>query len=107
MPLPVCSRCFGLYVGAAVGLLLLTFPRWRCYTSSGPLRRRWLVLAGLPMLADVLLRLGGWRANVPDLEIRSLTGLLLGVVAVFYLVPVLEAARRELLNKYFFQEERI
>jgi uncharacterized membrane protein len=68
-PLPVCTRCLGIYLGLGLGALLLR-PRLRV----GPFRI-WLLVGALLMLADVGSELLGLRPAWAPL--RLLSGLVL------------------------------
>ena len=81
--LAVCSRCTGLYAGFA--LTLLFYPLFRSLRATDWPPPVWLVLASLPMGIDFLLTfLGIWENTHTS---RLLTGLLLGSVSVFYVMP--------------------
>jgi len=81
--LAVCSRCTGLYAGFAFVLLLYPLIRSLRTTTSPP--RSWLLLAAVPLGIDFSLTFFGIWENTHTS--RLLTGLLLGSVAVFYVVP--------------------
>jgi uncharacterized membrane protein len=75
-PLPVCARCFGLYLGLPAGLLILPFvPRVAVGLGRRP---RLLGLFVLPMFLDVLFA-GDHRL------IRSITGLLASFPVSYFL----------------------
>ena len=79
----VCSRCTGLYVGFA--LMFLVYPRLRPLRATDWPPPVWLVLAAVPMAIDFFLTfLGIWENTHTS---RLLTGLLLGGVSVFYVMP--------------------
>jgi uncharacterized membrane protein len=81
--LAVCARCTGLYAGFTLATLLYPLARPLRLTSTPP--PRWLFLAAVPMAVDVgLTLLGIWENTHTS---RLLTGLLLGGVAVFYVMP--------------------
>ena len=82
-PLGVCSRCTGIYVGFVCGLMFYPFLRNLCEDIMPP--RRWLILAGLPMLIDF----GGGVLGLFNNTFfsRSVTGALAGAVAAFYILP--------------------
>jgi uncharacterized membrane protein len=82
-PLAVCSRCTGLYSGFAVASLI--YPLVRSLNCTDTPGRRWLLLAAVPMAIDGGLDiLGVWQNTHFS---RLATGLLLGAVAAFYVVP--------------------
>src|SRR5829696_1787402 len=81
--LAVCSRCTGLYAGFAITLLLYPLIRSLRTTTTPP--RSWLLLAAVPLGIDFSLTFFGIWENTHTS--RLLTGLLLGSVAVFYVVP--------------------
>jgi uncharacterized membrane protein len=81
--LAVCSRCTGLYAGFALTLLL--YPLLRPLRSIDWPPPVWLVLSAVPMTIDFgLTFLGIWENTHTS---RLLTGLLLGSVSVFYVMP--------------------
>src|SRR5438094_2331212 len=79
----VCSRCTGLYTGFAVAAL--SYPLAHPLTRTDAPRRRWLILAAVPLLIDFSLTYFGVWSNTH--LTRFPTGALLGVVAVFYVMP--------------------
>jgi uncharacterized membrane protein len=81
--LAVCARCAGVYAGYAVCLALYPFARSLRRTDAP--RRRWLVIASLPCVADFLVNFTGLWHNTH--ASRALTGALLGAGAVFYTLP--------------------
>jgi uncharacterized membrane protein len=90
--LAVCSRCTGLYAGFA--LTLLFYPLLRPLRSVNWPPPVWLALSAVPMAIDFSLTfLGIWENTHTS---RVLTGLLLGSVSVFYVMPgVAELATRK------------
>ncbi|SRR6266516_383534 len=79
----VCARCTGLYVGFAAASL--GYPLVRSLKRTDTPARRWLLLAAAPMAIDVGLdMLGVWKNTHLS---RLFTGLLLGSVAAFYIIP--------------------
>lgn len=81
--LAVCSRCTGLYAGFAFTLLL--YPLLRPLRSVEWPPPVWLVLSAVPMTIDFgLTFLGIWENTHTS---RLLTGVLLGSVSVFYVMP--------------------
>jgi uncharacterized membrane protein len=94
--LAVCSRCIGLYAGFA--LTLLMYPLLRPLRSVDWPPPVWLVLSAVPMTIDFALTfLGVWENTHTS---RLLTGLLLGSVTVFYVMPgIAELSTRETREK--------
>jgi uncharacterized membrane protein len=82
-PLAVCARCFGLYVGALVGVA--AYPLARGLIRRDLPARGWLIAAAVPTTVDFALGFFGVWENTHTS--RFLTALLLGVVAAFYIVP--------------------
>ena len=79
----VCSRCTGLYSGFAVAALV--YPLARSLKRTDTPRRRWLILAAVPLAVDFgLTYFGVWQNTHLT---RFLTGALLSSVAVFYVMP--------------------
>jgi uncharacterized membrane protein len=79
----VCARCTGLYVGFAAASLI--YPLARSLKRTDTPARRWLLLSAAPMAIDVGLdMLGIWKNTHLS---RLSTGLLLGSVAAFYVIP--------------------
>ena len=81
--LAVCSRCTGLYAGFAFTLLI--YPLLRSLRSVAMPPRKVLFLAAVPLLIDFSLTFFGIWENTHTS--RLLTGLLLGSVTVFYVMP--------------------
>src|SRR4030095_118121 len=79
----VCARCTGLYAGFA-GVTLL-YPLFRSLRRTDTPPRKWLLVAAFPLALDfslTLLRI--WENTHWS---RFFTGVLLGSVAAFYVVP--------------------
>jgi uncharacterized membrane protein len=81
--LGVCARCTGLYAGFAITLLLYPLIRSLRIAANPP--RIYLILAALPLAIDFSLTFFGVWENTHTS--RLLTGVLLGSVAVFYVMP--------------------
>ena len=92
----VCSRCTGLYMGFAVAVLV--YPLTRSLTRSDTPRRRWLILAAVPLLIDFSLTYFGLWSNTH--LTRFLTGALLGAVAVFYVMPGLVELSSTIMRRF-------
>jgi uncharacterized membrane protein len=92
----VCSRCFGVYFGLLLGLLI--YPLWRKIDDVEPLPRFWLFLSLIPIGVDWSLGVFGIWENT-HLS-RSLTGVILGVACATYIMPaIVEIARNTFLNR--------
>ena len=87
----VCARCIGLYGGFA--LLLVLYPLIRSLRSVVLPPAKWLYLAAAPLFVDFSLTyLGIWENTHTS---RLLTGMLMGGVTVFYVMPgLVELAMR-------------
>jgi uncharacterized membrane protein len=82
----VCTRCLGIYVGLALGALVLR-PR------LAPRRHVvWMFVAAAALVADVLTEALGWRA--PNAPLRFVTGLGLAYPAAVSIVGALRARTR-------------
>lgn len=79
----VCSRCTGLYFGFV--LTLAVYPLLKSLRRTDLPSRKWLIAAAIPLLIDFSLTFFGIWENTP--ESRFLTGMLLGSVMVFYVMP--------------------
>lgn len=114
-PLAVCARCFGIYAGFTVAVLLypLAARGWRRATAfTATPRREWLILALAPTTIDFALGITGVWANTHSS--RALTGAWLGAWMAFYVIPGLveigqERARlrrqRQLPANYFVDKQ--
>jgi uncharacterized membrane protein len=89
--LAVCSRCTGLYSGFIVALLL--YPLFKSLRVAHTPHRRWLIAAAIPLIIDFLLKFVGVWENTH--ATRFITGVILGSVVVFYVMPaVVELSMR-------------
>lgn len=79
----VCSRCTGLYLGFVATLLL--YPLLKSLRRTDLPSRKWLFAAAIPLLIDFSLTLFGIWENTHTT--RFLTGMLVGSVVVFYVMP--------------------
>lgn len=90
-PLAVCARCLGIYVGALGALML--YPSVRSLRRIDPPRRRWFIMALIPMAVDFAGDYLGFFENT--LASRAITGLIAGAAAAFYILPGLIGAAVE------------
>ena len=81
----ICSRCFGIYLGMILGVLI--YPLLRSFDFTRVIHRRYMMLAPLPMVGDVVLLAMG--VYPPLLWLKALTGLFFGFALPFYLLPAL------------------
>ena len=89
--LAVCARCSGIYAGFALVSLFYPLARPLRATINPPVK--WLFLAAVPMAIDFSLTFFGYWENTHTT--RLITGLLLGGVAVFYVIPgIIELSMR-------------
>ncbi len=92
VPWPVCARCTGIYVGAAVAAMLA--PRARTGLPRSPQRARlWLAAGALPAALTLVYE---WTAGqMPSNAIRAASGLLLGgAVASILMTFLADEGRR-------------
>ncbi len=91
----VCSRCFGVYFGLLLGLVI--YPLWRSIENVDPLPRIWLFASMVPIGIDWSLgMLDIWHNNHVS---RFITGLILGVGCATYIMPALVEIVRNLVQK--------
>jgi len=79
----VCARCTGLYAGFTFVLIL--FPLLRPLRSVTLPPPKWLFIAAAPLFVDFALTFFGLWENTHST--RLVTGMLLGGVTVFYVMP--------------------
>jgi uncharacterized membrane protein len=92
----VCSRCFGVYFGLLLGLLI--YPLIRSMDEIEPFPRYWLFLAMVPMAIDFSLTFFGVWENTHLTRIT--TGLILGMTCAIFIAPALvELAQMILLKR--------
>src|SRR5215468_129493 len=90
-PMGVCSRCASIYAGFVIGLLLYPFLRDLREDRFPP---RWILIgAAIPTLIDFTGGVLGLFANT--FLSRTMTGILFGTVAAFYVTPGLVSALNE------------
>ena len=82
-PFAVCSRCFGVYLGLLLGILMFPLARSINDTTTPP--RVILFLAPIPTAIDWALGVFGIWENTHFS--RFVTGAILGAVCAFFVVP--------------------
>lgn len=97
LPFAVCTRCFGFYFGFLLGLGV--YPFFRALDSVESFPRFWLFLAIVPLGLDWSLTFFGIWENTH--ASRSITGVILGAVCAFFIVPALAEISR------FFVERKV
>lgn len=81
--LAVCSRCTGIYAGFLAAIMV--YPLARSLRQTETPARKWLFIAATPLAVDFSLEvLGIWHNTHYS---RLATGILLGAVVVFYILP--------------------
>jgi len=109
--MPVCSRCFGFYLGMLVAALL--FPAFRKIDEKRIPHIVWLIAACAPMGIDGGSQLAAQALNMPVLYwlhvfglnesmnwIRFITGLLAGGAISFYAIPILNGLFENISNTW-------
>lgn len=79
----VCSRCYGIYIGALLGSVLSLF-----YFKQKHLKIKYLYFASIPILIDVIYQ----SLNITDyIKISALsTGMIFGFAIVVYFISSIE-----------------
>jgi uncharacterized membrane protein len=90
VPWPVCARCLGLYVGAALSALILLLTAHP--SSLSPARARlWISAAAAPAVASLVYE---WTTgHVPSNLVRAATGFVLGSVASWIVIAFIDESR--------------
>lgn len=88
----LCQRDVAIYAGVLTAGLVYAFMRGRIR----PLPIKVFILLVIPMAVDGLTQLIGWRES--NWLLRSVTGALFGVAAVFLAYPYVEDAMQEVLE---------
>jgi uncharacterized membrane protein len=94
-PFAVCARCFGIYFGYLVGLIVYPFK-----TSLARIElpdRSWLIASLAPVGVDVASGYLGIYEST--LVTRSLTGFIAGAAGTFYTLPGLVSLAASLLKQ--------
>ena len=88
----VCSRCFGVYSGLLIGIVV--YPLWRRIDENEPISRVWLFASLVPITIDWSLTIFGIWENT-HLS-RLMTGFVLGFACATFIVPAVVDIRRNL-----------
>jgi len=91
----VCARCFGIYTGWLIGLIIYPFVK-KIDNFKTP-NKWYLILALTPMGIDGTTQLIGLRESFN--ELRLITGLIAGFIGVFYILPVFLSTINDILKK--------
>ena len=94
-PLAVCARCSAIYFAFFAGTLL--YPLLYPLRTTGQPPRAVLVLAGLPMLLDVLAGLTGFHEAT--IATRVATGSVAGLILPFFLLPAAIGAVGQIITQ--------
>lgn len=97
----VCSRCFGVYFGLLLGLII--YPLFRSMEKTEPFPRIWLFLSMIPIGVDWSLTIFGIWENTHFT--RVMTGLILGITCAIYIVPALVELSQMILLKRQTQQK--
>jgi uncharacterized membrane protein len=92
MPWAVCHRCVGIYFGLFVASLLPS--RLWISSLSTERRRKWALVATVPLLMDVIVPYMGLWTNTE--KSRLMTGLIFGIMLMTFLLPGAADFLREL-----------
>lgn len=80
----VCARCFGIYTGVLVGMIIYPFIK---KLDDFKIPNKWyLIIALIPMAVDGTTQLIGLRESFN--ELRFITGFIAGFTVVFYILPI-------------------
>jgi uncharacterized membrane protein len=91
----VCARCFGVYLGLFLGIIL--YPIFRKIEEIEPLPRFWLFLAMIPIGIDW--SLGFFELWENTHLSRFITGAILGIACGVFLLPAFADINKLLLSR--------
>jgi uncharacterized membrane protein len=91
----VCSRCFGVYLGLFVGIIV--YPIFRRIEEIEPLPRIWLFLAMIPIGIDW--SLGFFEIWGNTHLSRFITGAILGIACGIFLLPAFADINKLILSR--------
>jgi uncharacterized membrane protein len=92
LPMPICARCFAMYVGGLAGIAAFFAIRLR-----RPLPLVWLLVALAPMAIDGVSQATGLRESTNAL--RVFTGLAAGSITMVWLLSRVEQSSRQPVEK--------
>jgi uncharacterized membrane protein len=92
-PLAACARCSSIYLGFLCGVLL--YPLFRRVDDPVVPSRWFVIIAALPMLADVLSGFLGMHETT--LVTRMVSGSVFGLLIPFVIIPVASEAVVQLI----------
>jgi uncharacterized membrane protein len=93
----VCARCFGIYTGFLIGMII--YPFIKKLDDFRTPNKWYLIIALIPMAVDGTTQLIGLRESFN--ELRFVTGFIAGFVGVFYILPVFLL----LMHKYIIERD--
>jgi uncharacterized membrane protein len=90
IPMPICSRCFGFYLGLLIGLLIPIFV-WSLFVIDVNTMFLLLILSLIPISIDGLTQLLGLRISNNNLRFITgfIAGLFLGLVFTWLIIRIL------------------
>ena len=88
--MPVCARCFGIYLGMILGLLV--YPFLKELNNSKIPQLKTITIFVAPMLIDAIAQ--SLRLYTTSNLIRSITGIWFSIGIIFCLMPLLNNIRK-------------
>ena len=83
MPLAVCARCTGVYLGLVIGLVV--YPLWRRIDTQTMPSRVLLAIGIAPLAIDGAA--GVMRIYASTMSVRAVTGVVAGLVVASFILP--------------------
>lgn len=83
--MPVCARCFGIYAGIFIGLLI--YPFFKKTDNTVMPKIKYFILFSIPILFDGMSQI--LRLYPSPHYVRLITGILASAAGVFYILPLL------------------
>jgi len=91
-PMAVCTRCFAIYFGAFILLLIMIFQK-KMYIINPS----WMILLSLPTAIDFIMEKLGFYVDIPI--IRFITGLFFGIGILYLILYSILDIKNENLTK--------